>query len=109
MESRIFVFESIDLNHATHLPAEFRRNACGINVEGFHVIGFDLGTKAGRTVVGERNAVEDELGLIFGAAWVKNRIAFIEPAWFRVHQVLHGTAGQRGQSVLNRLQTQRID
>jgi len=39
---------------------------------------------------------------------VKNRIAFIEPARFRVHQVLHGTAGQRGQSVLNRLQTHLI-
>src|SRR5271156_5312433 len=40
MESGISALESIDLNHAAHLPAEFCRNAGGVNVDGFHVIGF---------------------------------------------------------------------
>src|SRR5580658_312379 len=64
VKSRICALESIDLDDSAHLPAEFCGNAGGVNVERFHVIGFDLGAKAGRTIVGERNAVDDKLGLI---------------------------------------------
>src|SRR5580704_18506217 len=81
MESGIFVLKSSDLNDAAHLPTKFRRNAGGINREGFDVIGFgSLRAKAGRTVVGERYAVDNKLRLIFRSAWVQNRIAFVKPA-----------------------------
>ena len=82
VKTGISAFEGIDFHHAAHLPAKFRRNAGGIDLEGIDVIGFDFRTKAGRTVVGERDAIDDELSLIFRAAWVEDRIAFVEPARF---------------------------
>ena len=108
VKSRFCVFQSIDLDHAAHLPAKFRGKAGGINLEGFHVIGFEFRSEAWRTVVGERNAVHHKLRLIFRSARVENRIAFVEPARFRVHQILHGAAGQRGHPILDRLRADLI-
>ena len=78
----IAVFESIDLNHATHLAAKFRGNAGGIDLQGFGIIGFYLWAEAGRTVVGEGNAIHNELGLIFRTPGVKDGVAFVEPTGF---------------------------
>ena len=81
MKPRQLAPERIDLNDASHLPAIFRGNTGGINLQGLDVIGFgSLRAEARRTVVGERNSVHHKLGLMFRSARVQNGIAFIEPA-----------------------------
>ena len=70
----------VDFDDAAHFSAVFGGNSRGVDAHGLHVVGFDLRAEAGRAIVGKRNAVDDELRLIFGAARMQNRIAFIEPA-----------------------------
>ena len=89
------VVECIDFNDPTHLPPVFRRNAGGVNGERVNIVGLDLGTKTGRTIVGKRDAIDDKLRLIFGTTRMQHRIAFIKPAGLRVDQVGQGAARQR--------------
>ncbi len=60
-----------------------------------NVVGFDFGAEAGGAVVGEGDAVDYELSLIFGAAGMENGVAFIEPAGLGVDEINHGAAGER--------------
>ena len=66
------------------------------------------GTKAGRAIVGQRNAIDHKLRLVFGAARMQHRIAFVEPARLRIDQVLNRAAGQRRQPVFECLRTDLI-
>ena len=91
------------------LRAKFGGNAGGINAQGFDVIGFDLRAEAGRAIVGKRNSVDHKLRLVFRSARMEHRIAFVEPAGLRIHQILQGAAGQRGRSILNGVRADLIN
>jgi len=68
VESGIGLAVGIDVDDAAHLAAELGGVAGGVDGEGVQVIGFDLGAEAGRAIVSEGDAVDDELGLVFRAA-----------------------------------------
>ncbi len=76
-------------------------DAGGVEGEGVEVVGFDFGAEAGRAVVDEGDAVEDELGLVLGAAGVEDGVAFVEPAGLGVDEVLDGAAGEGGDALLD--------
>jgi hypothetical protein len=85
--SRLFVAKRVDFDHASHFSSVLRGNAGSVDGQRVHVVGFDLGTKAGRAIIGERNAIDDELGLILRASGVEHSVAFVEPARLRIDQV----------------------
>ena len=59
------------------------------------------GPKLGRAVIGQRYAVDDELGLILRASGMEDGVAFVEPAGLGVDQILQGAAGKRrGRSAM---------
>ena len=92
VEARLRVLKGVDLDHATHFSAVLRGNARGVDAHRLHVVGFNLRSEAGRAIVGQRDAVDHKLGLIFRTARMQDGIAFVEPAGLRVHQVLQRTA-----------------
>src|SRR5271166_1147567 len=99
----------VDLDDAAHLPSVLGRNTGGINAHRLNTVGFNLGPIPRRTVVGERNAVEHKLGLVFRPARMEDCVAFIEPSRLRVHQVLQGAARQRGDAIGNCVRADLID
>ena len=80
VKSRHLISDRIDHHDATQLEAVLGGNAGGKNAHGLDVVGFDLGAKTGRTVVGERYTVHHKLSLVFRTARVKDCVAFVEPA-----------------------------
>ena len=108
MKAGLRVTESIDLDHATHFPAIFSGEPRGVDAHRIDIVGANLRPEAGGAIVRQRNAVNHELRLILRAARVQHGIAFVKPAWLSVHQVLHRTAGQRGQAMLNRFRTDLV-
>ena len=99
MEAGLGVAQGVDLDDAAHFASIFGGDAGGVDGEGVDVIGFDFGAEAGRTIVGEGNAIDDELGLILGAAGMEDGIAFVEPAGLRVDEIGQRAAGERGRAV----------
>jgi hypothetical protein len=55
----------IQFDYAAHFPSMLGGNVCGVSVHRLGIIRFNLGTEAGRAIVGERDAVNDELSLVF--------------------------------------------
>ncbi len=109
MEARLHILERVDLNYASHFAAIFRGDARGIDGYGLHVIGFQLGPEAGRTVVGQRDSIDYELRLILRAARMQHGVAFVEPARLIVDEILHGASRNGGDAVLNFLQPDLAD
>ena len=97
MKSGLRIAQRIDFDHAAHLASVLGGKARGVDRHRVDIVGADLRTKAGRTIVGQRNAIDHKLRLILGAARMQHGIAFVEPARLRVHQVLDGAARQRCQ------------
>ena len=95
------ILRCIELDDPSHFAAVFRGNARRIDRYRVDVVRFEFGTKAGRAVVGERDSVNDKLSLIFRSTWMENRIAFVQPSWLSVNQILYGTARKRGKPVLD--------
>ena len=95
VEAGLRVAQRVDFDDAAHVASVFGGNSGGVDGEGVDVVGFDFGAEAGRTIVGERDAVDDELSLILGAAGMEDGVAFVKPAGLRVDQVLQGAAGER--------------
>jgi hypothetical protein len=93
METGLLILKGVELDDAAHLAAVLGGNAGGVDAHGLDVVGFNLGAEAGGAVVGERDAIDDELGLILRAARVQNGVAFVEPAGLRVHEVLQDRPG----------------
>ena len=89
------VVERVDFDDAAHFASVFGGDAGGVDGKGIDIVGFDFGAEAGRAVVGERDAVEDELSLIFRAAGMEDGVAFIEPAGLGVDEIDERAAGQR--------------
>src|SRR5205807_6500367 len=94
VETGLGVAQSVDLDYASHLASVLGGDAGGVDGERVDVIGFELGAEAGGAVVGERDAVDDELSLILGAARMEHGIAFVEPSRLRVDEIGKGAAGQ---------------
>lgn len=92
VKARLFVLDRIDHHHATERATILGRNACGVNRHGLYVVRLNRWAKTGRTVIGKWDAVDHKLRLIFGSSGVKDSVSFVEPAWFRVDQVLNGAA-----------------
>ena len=65
MQTRLLVLDRVYLDHAAHLASILGRYARRINAHRLHIIRFECGTKAGRAIVSERNAIENKLRLIF--------------------------------------------
>src|SRR5579862_10020525 len=63
---RLIVALRVKLDDPSHLPPVFGGNPSGVDGERIDIVSFDLGAKAGRPVIGERNAVNYKLSLIFG-------------------------------------------
>ena len=99
----------VHFHHAAHLAPILRRNARGINAHRFHIVRIDFRAEARRAVVRQRNAVHHKLCLIFRAARMQHRVAFIEPARLRIHQILHRSPRQRTHTMLNRVRPDLID
>ena len=97
------ILQRIHFHDAAHLAAVFRGNSGGVNADRLHVIRFDLRTKTGRTVIGERNTVDHELCLVFGATRMQHGVAFVQPAGLRIHHILDGASGDGTEPVLNRV------
>ena len=109
METFASVSRGIHLDHAAHLPSVLGRNAGRVDAHRLNVVGLDLRAIAGRAVVGQRDAIEHELGLVFRAARMEDRVAFVEPSRLRVHQVLQRTARQRCDAIGNGLRADLVD
>ena len=101
MEAGLRVLRGVDLDDAAHLAAVFGGDAGGVDAERLDVVGFDLGAEAGGAIVGEGDAVDDELGLIFRAAGMEDGVAFVEPAGLGVDEVLQGAAGDGAEAVVD--------
>src|SRR5579862_2191919 len=109
MEARLGVARCVDLDHATHLASVFGGNASSVDSDRVEVVGVDFGAKAGRAVVGQRNAVDDKLSLIFRAARMEDGVAFIKPAGLRVDEVGEGTARKGCGTIGYRFRVEVID
>ena len=88
-----------NFNDAAQLAPVFGGDSGGVDGKRVDVVGFEFGAEAGRAVIGERDAVDDELGLIFGASGMKDGIAFVEPAGLGDDEIGERTAGERGRAV----------
>ncbi len=101
METGLLILECVELDDAAHFASVVGGNAGGVDAHGLDVVGFDFGAEAGGAIVGERNAIDDELGLVFRAARVENGVALIEPAGLGVDEILQGPAGNGAEAMLN--------
>ena len=101
MEPGLLILDRVELNDAAHFAPVLGGNAGGVDAHGLDVVGFDFRSEAGGAVIGERNAVDDELRLVLRAARVENRVAFIEPARLRVDEILQGPAGDGTEAMLD--------
>ena len=109
METFPAVSRGVDLDDAAHLSSILGRDAGSVDAHGLNIVGLNLRSMARRSVVGERNSVEHKLGLVFRAARMKDRVAFVQPSRLRVHQVLQRTARQRRDAIGNRLRADLVD
>jgi hypothetical protein len=80
--------EGVELDDTAHFSTILGGDTGGVDTHRLDVVCADVGTKAGRTIVSERNAVDDELGLVFLASRMEDGVAFVEPARLRIHQIL---------------------
>ncbi len=90
----------IELDDPSHFSAVLGGIAGGVDADRVQVVGSDLRAEAWRAVVREGYAVDHELRLIFRATRMEDGVAFIEPSRLGVDEVLNGTAGQRGETLL---------
>ena len=109
MKTRLRVAESIHFDHAAHFSPIFGGKSGRVDTHRVDIVGADLRAETGRAIVGQRNAVNHELGLILRAPRVQYRIAFIEPARLAVHQILNRTAGQGSQAALDGFSPDFVD
>src|SRR5258708_6212594 len=93
VQARTCVFVRVDFDDASHLASVLRGNAGSIDGQRASVIGLNLGTGSGRAIVGQRDSVDNELSLIFGASGMQHPAAFIDPSGLRVHEVGKRAAG----------------
>src|ERR1700751_3127567 len=100
VEAGIGLAARIELDDPSHFSAVLGGISGSVDADRIQVVGSDLRAEAWRAVVREGYAVDHELRLIFGAARMKDGVAFVEPSWLRVDQVLNGTSGQRGETLL---------
>jgi hypothetical protein len=66
-------------------------------------VGVDLRGECRGPVVGQRQAVDHELGLVLRSAGMQNAVGFEEPAWLRIHQLGERSTGQRRRAPLQRV------
>ena len=94
MQACVGIALGIELHHPAHFSSVLRGKAGGVDAHRIQIIGPNLRTKAWGAIVSERNSVNDELRLIFRAAWMQHRIPFVEPSRLGVHEILHRSARQ---------------
>ena len=109
MEAVAEVVGRVELDDAAHLATVFGGEVRGVDAHGVDVVGFDFGAEAGGAVVLQRNAIDDDLGLIFGAARVEHGVAFVQPAGLGVHEVLQGAAGDRAFAIFDLIGADAVD
>ena len=80
MKAGLGILQGVDFDNAAHFAAVFSGNAGGVDAERLNVVGVNGGAEAGRAIVGERNTIDDKLGLVLGTARVEDGVAFVEPA-----------------------------
>ena len=103
------LLKSVELDDAAHLAAVLGGEAGGVDAHRLEVVGFNLRAEAGRAIVGEGDAVDDELGLVLGAARMQDGVAFVEPAGLGVDEILQGTAGDGAEPVLDGIRADLVD
>ena len=84
-----------DLDHASQAATELGGNTGSAHRHGFEFIYAQALGEGRRTIVVERNAVNDVLHIIFGSARMQHAVGLQQPAGLRVHDIDHGTARRR--------------
>ncbi len=109
VQTRLRILKGVDFDDSAHFAAIFGGNTRGIDAHGLDVVGLNFRAKTGRAVVGEGNAIDDELGLIFRAARMQNSIAFVEPAGLGIDEVLQRASGDGTETVLELIRAKLTD
>ena len=58
------VSQSVDFHYPSHFSSVLGRKASGVNGERIHVVRFDFWAETRGAIVGERNAIDNELSLV---------------------------------------------
>jgi len=99
----------IHFHDAPHLAAVLGGKIRRVNAHRLHVVSFDFRAKARGAIVHQRDSVNDELGLVLGATWVEDGVAFVEPPWLGVDEVLERAPGQGSHPILDHFRTNTVD
>ena len=97
------------LDDAAELPPVLGRVPARQDVHRVDVVRADFRRERGRPVVRQRQAIDHELGLILGPAWMQDAVRFKEPAGLRVDQVWQRSSGPRHEALLHPVRADAID
>ena len=95
----------VELLYRRHPRPIWAEDVSYIDDHRLHIVRLDLRTRAWRAIAGQRNAVDDKLRLIFGAAYMRHSIAFIQLARLRIHQIRHRSSRSRADAALKELRS----
>ena len=109
VKAGLCILDSVELDDAAHFAAVVGGNAGGIDGHRLDVVGFEFGTEAGGAIVGEGDAIDDELSLVLGATGMEDGVALVEPAGLGVDEVLQGAAGNGAEPMLDGIRANLID
>src|ERR1700730_1950358 len=109
MQAQASVCGGVHFDDAAHLSPILGRNVRRVDAQGLNIVRFYFRAKAGRAIVREGNAVNDKLGLVFGAARMQNGVALIEPSGLRTDEILQRTARQGCRSILDAFRADSIN
>src|ERR1017187_4772217 len=97
---RIAVGHSFD--HASNLAAALRGNAGGVGLDRLHIVEI-VGSREGRrAVVEDGESVDDILGVVLGAAGMKDSVGFEHPAGLRLNDIDGLASGNGGGPIAQR-------
>ena len=83
-----------DVDDAAQLAAVFGWITGGHHAQRLHVVGIQIRQERRRSVVGQRNTVNQVLRLVLAAPRVQNAVGLDDPARLRAHQVGERSSGQ---------------
>ena len=103
------VFYGGDFDDAAKFAAIFGGECGGKHAHGIYIVGVELRGEGGRAILRERQAVENILHIVFGAAGVQHSVGFIEPARLLIDEVGEISSGLGGHFLINGFATHGID
>ena len=101
MQPRSHIARSVHFHYAAEPPSILRRNSCGIDAHGLHILRPNLRPKTGRPVIRQRNSIHHKLRLVLRATRVQYGVPFIQPSRLRIHQILQRAPRRRPFALLN--------